>query len=572
MSDLNTPSPQLSSRLTRQIKRHLGIQDGVDGVSCVLLKIRNGDALSEDEAKFISGFSDFLSSVDSSYSESDDKNRMAVRNLEISSEELNLVNRNLEELNQKINAMLDGLGQGLLFFNKDGECSSVFSKACLDIFGVPPTGQYFKDILNLKPDQIGDLEMWLSIVFDETTPIDFNDLKTLAPQSYINDKNQYIEIDYRPIYLSGPQVEGILCIATDKTFEISAREELNRKQDEAAQIRMIASNRNEFQRYISCFDEYINFLEEQKTNLSDMATLIMHLHNFKGMSGVFHFTDLVKAIHQMENLVKVKDFQGFISDLPRFLNTVQSQKAAAIDIGTLLFGDNFIASDSIVSIDFEKLNSFRDILKQNNHSSDLSNPLLKVFDTLFLTVKVSDCFKTFQMELDRVSTSQNKPNIHFKVNGNGIIILPKKYNEFFDSLMHLARNIVDHGIDTPENRMAAEKSAHGNVFIESTVSSNNRLILSIADDGKGLSADNIAHKLKKMDKFNPSETQHEIIQHIFDSDFSIKDEASLVSGRGVGMYAVKQAVEDIGGTVVANNIEGDSCGAQFIFDLPFFTP
>jgi hypothetical protein len=138
----------LSSRLSRQIKRHLGILDGLNGINKSVLGIKSRIELTEEEAKLLLGFPDFLYSINTSYAESDEKNRMAVRNLEISSSELNLVNDNLEDLNQKINAMLDSLGQGLLFFDKNGQCSNVFSKACLDLFGVDPSRKQLKEILS----------------------------------------------------------------------------------------------------------------------------------------------------------------------------------------------------------------------------------------------------------------------------------------------------------------------------------------------------------------------------------------------------------------------------------------
>ncbi len=567
-----SPIPTRSSRLARQVKRHLGIQNEQSELGKTLTKIKNAEPLDDTELKFVLGFQDFLTSIDSSYTDGDEKARMAVRNLEISSEELNSANSHLDSLNKKINAMLDGLGQGLLFFNKDGQCSDVFSKACLDIFETNPTNKHLNEILHLSPEQNDDLSMWLSIVFDESVPIDFNDLKNLAPQSYKNKKNQYIELDYRPLYISGNKIEGILCIATDRTFEISAKDELHRKEEEALRIRMIASNRNEFQRYIACFDDYAAFLESQKTKLSDMASLIMHLHNFKGMSGVFHFDDLVKTIHRMENMVKSENFEDFISDLNISLPFIREQKNIAIEIGTLLFGDDFIESDSVVSMAFDKLNSFREILKTQSALQSNGQSLLKVFDTLFLTTPIADCFKTFHMELDRVTTSQNKPSVSFNVNDSDIVILPKTYAAFFDSLMHLARNIVDHGIEPPDERLQKSKTEQGNVTINAHITDSKRLHISILDDGRGLSFEAIRDKLDSTGKYDKSETPEQTIQHIFDSDFTTKSHASILSGRGVGMYAVKQEVEKIGGHVSAKNITGKIGGAQFDFDLPLYAP
>jgi len=121
-----------------------------------------------------------------------------------------------------------------------------------------------------------------------------------------------------------------------------------------------------------------------------------------------------------------------------------------------------------------------------------------------------------------------------------------------DPLIHIVRNCVDHGIETPEERKALGKDEVGRIKILAYRDRNN-IIIEIEDDGRGLDLEKIKRKaLEKglvTEEKLESMSEEEIKMLIFAPGFSTKDSATEISGRGVGMDVVKTTVEKLGGSI-----------------------
>ena len=129
-----------------------------------------------------------------------------------------------------------------------------------------------------------------------------------------------------------------------------------------------------------------------------------------------------------------------------------------------------------------------------------------------------------------------------------------------DPLVHLIRNSIDHGIETPEQRKAVEKKTGGTVFLAANHSGAD-VVIRVSDDGHGLNP--ITLRAKAIEKGLITEEQilsdKEIFQLIFTPGFSTKAEVSNLSGRGVGMDVVKKHIESLRGTIQIESILGQGC-------------
>ena len=121
-----------------------------------------------------------------------------------------------------------------------------------------------------------------------------------------------------------------------------------------------------------------------------------------------------------------------------------------------------------------------------------------------------------------------------------------------DPLTHVVRNAVDHGIETPEERLAAGKSREGTLTLRA-FHEGGQVNIEISDDGAGIDADRILSKALERGVITREAadrlTEREILHLIFAPGFSTKEAVSNVSGRGVGMDVVKTNIENIGGIV-----------------------
>ena len=125
-----------------------------------------------------------------------------------------------------------------------------------------------------------------------------------------------------------------------------------------------------------------------------------------------------------------------------------------------------------------------------------------------------------------------------------------------DPLTHLVRNSCDHGIELPEERLAAGKSAHGTITLSASHQGGS-IVIEVRDDGKGMSREKILSKARERGlDVSDQMTDGEVWQLIFAPGFSTADVVTDVSGRGVGMDVVKRNINAMNGTVDIDSAEG----------------
>jgi len=142
-------------------------------------------------------------------------------------------------------------------------------------------------------------------------------------------------------------------------------------------------------------------------------------------------------------------------------------------------------------------------------------------------------------------------------------------DEIGDPLIHLIRNAMDHGLEGPEQRMAAGKPRVGTLVL-AAVHEGNQIIISIKDDGNGIDTDRVGRKAVEKGLISEEQlavmSQRELFDLIFLPGFSTKDKASDLSGRGVGMDVVKTNIKKLNGLIEIKSEKG--LGSEFILRLP----
>jgi len=139
--------------------------------------------------------------------------------------------------------------------------------------------------------------------------------------------------------------------------------------------------------------------------------------------------------------------------------------------------------------------------------------------------------------------------------------------ELYDPMVHMIRNSVDHGIESPDEREALGKDRKGIVHLKAYHKGGN-VVVEVQDDGRGLDREKIIEKAKENGLVTDEDklTDSEIFNLIFEPGFSTAKEITEISGRGVGMDVVKKAIEDLRGRVEINSKPG--LGSTFVISLP----
>lgn len=138
-----------------------------------------------------------------------------------------------------------------------------------------------------------------------------------------------------------------------------------------------------------------------------------------------------------------------------------------------------------------------------------------------------------------------------------------------DPLLHILRNSVDHGLESPETREEVGKPRQGRVLVRA-YHQDNHIVIEIRDDGRGIDAEKIRKKAVEKELLTKDQadrlTDREALQYIFSSGFSTAAEVSEVSGRGVGMDIVRSNIQRLGGLIDLETEVGK--GSRFVLRLP----
>lgn len=181
-------------------------------------------------------------------------------------------------------------------------------------------------------------------------------------------------------------------------------------------------------------------------------------------------------------------------------------------------------------------------------------------------VPISQIFSRFPRLVRDLSKTLSK-KVNLVIEGEDTELDKSVIEDLLDPLMHAVRNALDHGVETPEARLAAGKPEEGRILLRAS-NEGNMIIIEIADDGKGIDIDAIRQKAVERGLVHPSKilTEVEAFNLIFDAGFSTAKSVTNISGRGVGLDVVKRQIEKLNGSVTVSSQPGK--GTRFTIKLP----
>jgi two-component system, chemotaxis family, sensor kinase CheA len=203
------------------------------------------------------------------------------------------------------------------------------------------------------------------------------------------------------------------------------------------------------------------------------------------------------------------------------------------------------------------------------HNLGQLNQITSGLQSIAMSMRMVPIKSTFQkmVRLVRDLAKNSGKQVRLEMFGEDTEIDRNVVDELYEPMVHMIRNSVDHGIETPEERKKTEKNIIGRIHLMAYHQAGN-IVVEISDDGRGLDRERIIEKAKAnyliTDESKLSES--EIYNLIFQPGFSTAKQVTDVSGRGVGMDVVKKAIEKLRGKVEINSRPGR--GSTFIIRLP----
>ena len=361
-------------------------------------------------------------------------------------------------------------------------------------------------------------------------------------------------------------------------------------------------------------------LEYEKNGLpDDLYRAYQHCHTIKGSLGIIGFDTLEGIVHKTEDLfhecrttayTKTSEFVQvvlFMTDLVRKAILLESE--SIIDEEVLQDFETLLAVDFYAPVEEKKRQKSTPVIKKETAHNllkidsgrldelmDLTGELLTVGDSfrqmaaengnselaqktsllVGLIEQLSE--KTLMMRMVPLSGVMNRfkrtvrdlaaetgKELKLEIHGEQTEVDKTIAEGLVDPLIHLLKNSVDHGIGTAEERTAQGKDPQGKITVTAHQMSDT-IIISVEDDGKGLDYDTILARARNMPDWNGSENEDDLAALIFEPGFSTAREVSTISGRGMGMSAVRDSISALRGVLRIKSERGK--GTRFEMHFP----
>lgn len=565
-----------SARLIRQLKGIFGDENIAEKLSdCVRgLDSAPDSASYKASMQALQAFAEnlpaLLTSVDMYYDQLEGRAALAQKSMETRSDELADNSHRLDQLNRLFETMINSLGQGFFIFDRDGFCLATYSKACENLLNCIPAGLPLAEVLAIPYEKRETFFDWITLLFDEM--IDFEDLVAVGPKTVASTTNRVITLEYKPVRDENGRLEMVVVIATDRTEETKARKEAEDMQAFATMMVAILKDKDRFRRFVAAtrqvFKQIYLMINTPPLKQNDLAEIRRHLHTLKGATGTFGVLPVMEAIHNLESRLSAEN------DLSA-LRAILLMAVPEIDrrFETLLYEHRDVIADFLVerapsrTIPIDVLEDFgRRIQKLGQSAYNVHRDFMDEI----VAVPLRRIFSEFDPVMQQVGEKLGKRVDPIRFIGDEISVIPESIDAFRASLIHVFRNLVDHGIEPEIIRDQRGKPPAGQVTVEFRALASNDgayLRIIISDDGNGIDIWRIRDKMERKGVDVAGLSGQDLMNKIFDAGFSTTSAVTEFSGHGVGLDAVKAEVERLGGTIDVRSDLG--LGTAFIIELPF---
>ncbi|MEK6706480.1 MAG: ATP-binding protein [Bdellovibrionota bacterium] len=471
--------------------------------------------------------------------------------------EIKHVQKSLEMARNDIQNLLDNLDQGFMACDSTGVVLEGCSKAASLFFGGNPVGKFFWEVVQAPAEKVSEIQKWLDCIFSESVP--FEDLKSLGPGFFDKLDGRYIGFDYRPIRDQSGHIKRLIIIATDKTTERILEQKALHDARTAKMILSIVQNRSDF---ISNFiPEIRKIIKEIQNELGSEATkfnidsIFRKIHTIKGTAAFYYIESIetiAASIEWLLSSIRASVKESLIAhahQLKAEVAKLEQEFESFLNKHCGIVGD--LTSGGERSVRVSEIMNIGEVLRK---MLGPESELLRKYTESFLLEPIHHLFTKYGFTVQKIAGMQAK-EVRLTIDESPIRIYRNHYVSLTNAMVHVFRNAVDHGLETPIERKASGKPLEGTirVFFTTNMAASGQQMLDIhvSDDGRGI--DPAVISAKAIEKKVVTGTQisrmatDEIIQLVFKPGFSTREEVTSVSGHGVGLDAVKTEAERLGG-------------------------
>lgn len=400
----------------------------------------------------------------------------------------------------------------------------------------------------LEPQVIDKTRLFLELMFDaqkkQAVLLKLNPLATVKAAFPESGSTKYLRFRFNRVLDEGKPgsaavVDHLMVTVSDISHEMVLQQKLERTEEKnrrhmellLAILQSEPATLSEFLNDLNLDLEQANQLlrEEAGTDAAGRRNLLVDVyrvvHSIKGNSSLLNFESLTGLAHQIESQI-----------------------------------DSLILSDAVETAQLSQIGERLDELGQLSEELRTWLDKIATFQAAISGQQKMDfLLRSLQSSLEKAAFSQKKEILFETKNFQPDAIAPAVRKSVKDMLLQLVRNSAIHGIETPEDRIAAGKSREGHVELRSEIR-DGRLVISLEDDGAGINIGKVADQLVHQKRVTPEALaemgESDRLRLIFAAGVSTHDGVSEFAGRGMGMSIVSENARQIGAEIVVESVQG----------------
>jgi two-component system, chemotaxis family, sensor kinase CheA len=499
---------------------------------------------SGDELEILGGaFNNMATELKDSYERLENMNRT----LEIKVEERT---RELADRNRDMRLVMDNVNQGFLTVSVTGKLARERSAIVDQWFGPYQGDVLFHDyIAKSDPIYAFSFRLGYEALVEDVLP------RVLCIEQ-MPARLRREGREYRCSYFAigkDDKLDGLLIVINDVTAELlHARQEAERKEI-LAMFEALMRDRTGF---LGFMDEAEEILAKQIQS-PDVALQKRGLHTLKGNAGLVGFGIVAKLCHEAEDELAERS-----TPLPQeALVPIVARWRLLTDALRSFLGDK---GRDVLELSAKEVEKLEQEVREGQ-------PATRILDRL-----ASWWLESAELPLRRLAryapalaTRLGKGELETEISSHGVRLAPKAWAGFWTDLVHVVRNAVDHGLESPIERARHGKDPRPKMRFSSAIASH-RLVIEIEDYGRGVNWSAIKSAAEK--KGLPTATEDDLVRAMFSSGVTTSSVVTSISGRGEGLAAVRQQVEDLGGQIAVISKPGGGTCFRFTFHLPEVGP
>jgi signal transduction histidine kinase len=490
---------------------------------------------------------------------------------------------------------MDAGSAGFFLVNLDGTVTPASALAS----GSPATPASrlpLADFMRLNAEQAAQFAKWLDLVRKRHRDMRWEKLAALAPAQEARGAEGPVRLAYRKLEDAQGALYAVAVFAIDAAPGLAMarqlEEERHRHKLEVRDVLALAANppetvgafledarlrldaaREEWDGYLASrpkTGDGVPGLWQGPDGDSPGQRLFRELHMVKGNAGAFGFESLAAGAQESEDLLEALKEIAAAADrtaarLTSALAALRAQLEDLLRAMKLISGEGQDAMARILKWKLDRLAS----ASGNVDLSKVEPPVRAILEGTRTLGFLSPAYllRKYRNLVERAAHNLGK-RVNFRVTSNTGDVHPESFARVDEALVHILRNMVDHGLETPEERKTLGKG-EAEIGVE-YVAEEDRVFLRLRDDGRGMDPAFIAERGVALGLITRAEAAQlddvGKLGLIFMERFTTRDEADMVSGRGLGLALAARCVADRGGNLYVYSRPGQ--GTRFAIELP----